>query len=76
MPSKHIVLRNPHGVATTARRGYATGEWQPEDRDPAELNKNGVFAISPALFFKHFEDMGWVNTNLSADAAPGLTAML
>ncbi|MEO8187121.1 MAG: C2 family cysteine protease [Burkholderiaceae bacterium] len=60
MPSKHIVLRNPHGVATTARRGYATGEWQPVDRDPVELNKNGVFAISPALFFKHFEDMGWV----------------
>jgi hypothetical protein len=60
MPSKHIVLRNPHGVATTVRRGYATGEWQPADRDPVELNKNGVFAISPALFFKHFEDMGWV----------------
>ena len=60
MPSKHIVLRNPHGVATTVRRGYATGKWQPADRDPVELNKNGVFAISPALFFKHFEDMGWV----------------
>jgi hypothetical protein len=60
MPSKHIVLRNPHGVATTARRGYATGKWQPDDRDPVELNKNGVFAISPPLFFKHFEDMGWV----------------
>lgn len=60
MPSKHIVLRNPHGVATTVRRGYATGKWQPADRDPAELNKNGVFAISPPLFFKHFEDMGWV----------------
>ncbi|MGZ9057695.1 MAG: C2 family cysteine protease [Burkholderiaceae bacterium] len=60
MPSKHIVLRNPHGVATTARRGYATGKWQPAGRDPVELNKNGVFAISPPLFFKHFEDMGWV----------------
>ena len=60
MPSKHIVLRNPHGVATTVRRGYATGEWQPADREPVVLNKNGVFAISPALFFKHFEDMGWV----------------
>lgn len=61
MSSKHIVLRNPHGVATTVRRGYAPGEWwQPADRDPVELNKNGVFAISPALFFKHFEDMGWV----------------
>ena len=60
MSSKHIVLRNPHGVATTVRRGYATGEWQPDDRDPVELNKNGVFAILPALFFKHFEDMGWV----------------
>jgi Calpain family cysteine protease len=60
MPSKHIVLRNPHGVATTVRRGYATGKWQPADRDPVELNKNGVFAISPPLFFKHFEDMGWV----------------
>ncbi len=60
MPSKHIVLRNPHGVATTVRRGYATGMWQPAGRDPVDLNKNGVFAISPPLFFKHFEDMGWV----------------
>ncbi len=60
MPSKHIVLRNPHGVATSVRRGYATGQWKPADRDPVELNKNGVFAISRPLFFKHFEDMGWV----------------
>jgi hypothetical protein len=60
MPSKHIVLRNPHGVATSVRRGYAKGKWEPAGREPVELNKNGVFAISPGLFFRHFEDMGWV----------------
>lgn len=59
--SKHIVLRNPHGVATKVRRGYATGKWHPPGRDSVELNKNGVFAISPPLFFKHFEDLGWVD---------------
>ena len=59
-PTKHIVLRNPHGVATTPRRGYAKGTWTPVNREPVELNKKGVFAISPTLFFKYFDNMGWV----------------
>lgn len=60
MSTGHIVLRNPHGIATQEREGYARGTWN-ADRQSVELNKNGVFAISRALFFKNFGDIGWVD---------------
>jgi len=57
-----VVLRNPHGVATDpeTRPGYATGVWN-ADGQSIELNKRGVFAIAPELFYKHFGDIGWVD---------------
>ncbi|MEP6609197.1 MAG: C2 family cysteine protease [Burkholderiaceae bacterium] len=60
MTSDHVVLRNPHGVATEIRAGYAEGPWRPDGRDAVPLNQKGVFAISPEVFFKHFDNIGWV----------------
>jgi len=60
MPSKHVVLRNPHGVPTEQKAGYAEGPWQVDGREDVKLNKNGVFAISPELFYQNFENIGWV----------------
>lgn len=57
---EHVVLRNPHGVATETRDGYAKGIWNAGER-PVELNQHGVFAITPELFYKHFGDIGWVD---------------
>ena len=57
-----VVLRNPHGVATDAetRPGYAKGAWN-ADGQAVELNKRGVFAIAPELFYKNFGDIGWID---------------
>ncbi|MBA2548208.1 MAG: hypothetical protein H0V16_07085 [Burkholderiaceae bacterium] len=68
-PTNHIVLRNPHGLATKPRRGYARGMWTPKNREPVELNKKGVFAISPPLFFNYFDNMGWVEYKAPARAS-------
>jgi len=64
---EHIVLRNPHGVATDAnsREGYAKGIWDAGDRS-VELNLRGVFAITPELFYQHFGDIGWVDFESTA----------
>ena len=64
---EHIVLRNPHGVATDAdsREGYAKGIWNAGDRS-VELNQRGVFAITPELFYQHFGDIGWVDVESTA----------
>ncbi len=61
MRSEHVVLRNPHGVATEARDGYAEGQWETGERQPVELNKNGVLALSRELFYRHFNNIGWVD---------------
>jgi hypothetical protein len=61
MPSGHIVLRNPYGIPTSVHEGYSTEEiWEPPDREPIELNRNGVFAITEQLFFKNFRSIGWL----------------
>ena len=58
----HVVLRNPYGYATDERRpGYKSGVWNPAGRPPVTLNKNGVFAISHALFYQHFNNIGWID---------------
>ncbi len=59
---EHVVLRNPHGADINANRnGYLSGLWKPNGQTEVALNENGVFAISPELFYKHFEDIGWVD---------------
>jgi len=58
--SNHIVLRNPHGMATRVRNGYQEGTWNPAGRVPVVLNRKGVFAISSDLFFKYFDNLGWL----------------
>lgn len=64
---EHIVLRNPHGVATDpdTREGYAKGTWNAGER-PVELNQHGVFAITPELFYQQFGDIGWVDVQSTA----------
>lgn len=57
---EHVVLRNPHGVATKRRDGYAAGPWTPADRS-VKLNEKGVFAIKNALFFENFQHIGWID---------------
>ena len=57
----HIVLRNPHGIATKVRDGYLRDpHWKPDEREPIKLNENGVFAISHDLFFGNFKNIGWI----------------
>lgn len=60
MRSGHIVLRNPFGVATKRRAGYARGPWDTGEQ-LVELNKNGVAAITPDLFYNNFDYVGWVD---------------
>lgn len=64
---EHVVLRNPHGVATDAetRDGYAKGVWNAGERS-VDLNQRGVFAITAELFYKHFGDIGWVDVESTA----------
>lgn len=62
MPSNHVVLRNPHGHPTERREGYSEKEeWLPAGNDPVELNKAGVFAISPELLNRYFGHLGWID---------------
>ena len=64
---EHVVLRNPHGVATDpdAREGYAEGTWNAGEQS-VELNQHGVFAITSKLFYEQFGDIGWVDTQSTA----------
>ena len=64
---EHVVLRNPHGVATDpdAREGYAKGTWNAGEQS-VELNQHGVFAITSKLFYEQFGDIGWVDTQSTA----------
>ena len=59
---EHVVLRNPYGFATDARRdGYKSGTWKPDGRPDVPLNVKGVFALSRDLFYFHFRHVGWVD---------------
>ncbi len=64
---EHVVLRNPHGVATDpdAREGYAKGTWNAGEQS-VELNQHGVFAITSKLFYEQFGDIGWVDIESTA----------
>jgi Calpain family cysteine protease len=64
---EHVVLRNPHGVATDpdTREGYAKGTWNAGEQS-VELNQHGVFAITSKLFYEHFGDIGWVDIESTA----------
>lgn len=64
---EHVVLRNPHGVATDpdAREGYAKGTWKAGEQ-LVDLNQHGVFAITSKLFYDHFGDIGWVDVESTA----------
>lgn len=61
MSSGHVVLRNPHGVATGLRPGWSDEEqWAPDGRAAVTLNQEGVFALSQQVFLEHFKSVGWV----------------
>ena len=64
---EHVVLRNPHGVATDpeTKEGYAKGTWNAGERE-VELNLHGVFAITAELFYQQFGDIGWVDVQSPA----------
>ena len=60
---EQVVLRNPHGAPTDPnnRLGYHDGPWKLEGREPIPLNEDGVFAISPDLFYANFVNIGWID---------------
>lgn len=68
---EHVVLRNPYGYQTDASRpGFKSGLWKPDGRDEVNLNKNGVLAISRELFYRHFNNIGWVDLSPGGQAVP------
>jgi len=65
MPSGHVVLRNPLGIATDRRPGYSDENgWDPAGREPVRLDAAGVFALSQDVFFKNFGNLGWLDHEL------------
>lgn len=61
----YVVLRNPWGIATRPRGGYAEDPWNAGELS-VTLNQKGVFAILLEMFVEHFDQIGWIENLVNA----------